>query len=99
MEYKESCRQWSKTPTYLAIAEKLFSEAKMREIVLMVAADPQCGDLMVGTGGFRKVRVAREGMGKSGEARVVYIYRNDKFPLFLNSIPKEQKGKSDEGRT
>lgn len=92
MEYKGSCRRWSKPPAYLAIAEKLFSEAKMREIVLMVAADPQCGDLMVGTGGFRKVRVAREGMGKSGGARVVYIYRNDKFPLFLITVfPKNKK--------
>jgi hypothetical protein len=47
---------------------------------------------MVGTGGFRKVRVAREGMGKSGGARVVYIYRNDKFPLFLITVfPKNKK--------
>ena len=47
---------------------------------------------MPGTGGFRKVRVAREGMGKSGGARVVYIWRNDKFPAFLLTVfPKNEK--------
>jgi hypothetical protein len=49
----------------------------------MVAADPERGDVMEGTGGFRKVRVGRGGMGKRGGARVVYILRNEKFPVFL----------------
>ena len=52
------------TPTYLAIANKLFSEEERADIVALVAADPECGDVIRGTGGFRKVRVARKGMGK-----------------------------------
>ncbi len=80
------------TPTYLAIAGKLFSEDERADIVALVAADPECGDLIRGTGGFRKVRVARGGMGKSGGARVVYIWRNEKFPVFLITVfPKNQK--------
>ena len=47
------------TPTYLAIANKLFSEEERADVVALVAADPECGDLIRGTGGFRKVRVAR----------------------------------------
>ena len=44
-----------------------------------------------GTGGFRKVRVARKGMGKSG-ARVEYIWRNERFPVFLIAVfPKNEK--------
>ena len=50
------------TPTYLAIANKLFSEDERADIVALVAADPECGDLIRGTGGFRKVRVARKGL-------------------------------------
>jgi hypothetical protein len=47
---------------------------------------------MSGTGGFRKLRVARQGMGKSGGARVIYIWRNDKFPAFLiTAFPKNEK--------
>jgi len=36
-------------------------------------ADRECGDLIRGTGGFRKVRVARKGMGESGGARIIYM--------------------------
>ncbi len=71
------------TPGYLKTAEHLFSEAERERIVAMVAADPECGEVIRGTGGFRKVRVGRGGMGKRGGARVVYILRNDRFPIFL----------------
>jgi len=74
------------TPAYLAIATKLFSEQERSDIVAVVAADPECGDLIRGTGGFRKVRVARRGMGKRGGARVVYIWRNEKLPVFLITV-------------
>lgn len=81
------------TPSYLALASKLFSEAERDEIVAKVAEDPQCGVVLSGTGGFRKVRVPRRGMGKSGGARVVYIWRNEEFPAFLITVfPKNEKG-------
>ncbi len=81
-----------KTPSYIAVADKLFSEAERDNIVAMIAENPECGDVMSGTGGFRKVRVSRQGMGKSGGARVVYIWRNDKFPAFLITVfPKNKK--------
>ena len=49
----------------------------------MVSTDPECGEVIQGTGGFRKVRVGRGGMGKRGGARVIYILRNGSFPIFL----------------
>ena len=92
MEYKGVVQTVVETPTYLAIANKLFSEEERADIVALVAADPECGDVIRGTGGFRKIRFARRGMGKSGGARVVYIWRNDKFPVFLIAVfPKNQK--------
>jgi hypothetical protein len=71
------------TPSWLKATEALFGEAERDRIVAMVAANPECGDLISGTGGFRKVRVARPGMGKRGGARVIYIFRNESFPVFL----------------
>lgn len=38
---------------------------------------------MQGTGGVRKLRWARQGMGKSGGSRVIYYYHSDSKPLFL----------------
>jgi hypothetical protein len=92
MEYKRVVQTVVETPTYLAVANKLFSEDERSDIVALLAADPECGDVIRGTGGFRKVRVARQGMGKSGGARVVYIQRNEKFPVFLITVfPKNEK--------
>jgi len=80
------------TPSYLKAAEKIFSEPEREDIVAMVAADPECGDLIQGTGGFRKVRVGRAGIGKRGGARVIYILRNEEFPIFLvAAYPKNEK--------
>jgi hypothetical protein len=39
-----------------------------------LAADPERGDRMPGTGGVRKVRVPLPGRGKRGGARVIYYY-------------------------
>ncbi len=72
-------------PSYLRKAEALFSDEERAEIVSTVADDPECGDLIQGTRGFRKVRVGRGGHGKRGGARVVYILRNESFPVFLVS--------------
>ena len=41
---------------------------------------------MPGTGGFRKVRVAMEGRGKSGGARVIYFLHNETMPVYLLTV-------------
>jgi hypothetical protein len=71
------------TPQYLKAAEAIFSEAERQAIVTAVAMNPDCGDVIPGTGGFRKMRFGRSGTGKRGGARVIYIFRDDRFPAFL----------------
>jgi hypothetical protein len=44
------------TPSYLSLAEKIFSASERAEIVTMLASDPECGAIRQGTGGVRKVR-------------------------------------------
>jgi hypothetical protein len=78
------------TPSYLRAAT-IFSDSERADIVAMIAADPECGEVMQGTGGFRKVRVGRGGIGKRGGARVVFILRNEGFPIFLiTAYPKSR---------
>lgn len=92
MEYKIEMQTVVETPSYLKIAEAIFTGAERADIVTMIAADPGCGEVIQGTGGFRKVRVARAGMGKRGGARVIYILRNEAFPIFLiTAYPKNKK--------
>ena len=81
------------TPTFLKAAARIFSEEEREEIVRTIAADPGAGDAMPGTGGYRKMRFARSGMGKRGGARVVYLYGGEDYPIFLITVYR----KSDKG--
>jgi hypothetical protein len=74
------------TPIYLKAAEAIYSEKDREEIVCAIAAYPEAGELMPGTGGYRKLRFARPGMGKRGGARVVYLYPDEDMPIFLITV-------------
>ena len=71
------------TPGYIKDAEAIFTAQEREAIVTTVANDPECGEVMQGTGGVRKLRVARGGRGKSGGGRVVYIHHDADHPIFL----------------
>jgi hypothetical protein len=51
-----------------------------------IAANPLAGDVVAGTGGVRKIRWARPGMGKRGGARILYWYHDDDNPIGLLTI-------------
>lgn len=44
------------------------------------------GDEIPSTGGLRKLRWGRAGMGKRGGARVIYYFYDDTAPLFLLEV-------------
>nr|WP_318384238.1 type II toxin-antitoxin system RelE/ParE family toxin [uncultured Enterobacter sp.] len=64
----------------------------------MLINDPDVGDVIVATGGFRKVRWNRPGMGKRGGVRVIYynILRNGRIFLALIYPKNEQDSLTDE---
>jgi hypothetical protein len=74
------------TPTYLRAANAVYSETEREEIVLTIAANAEAGDVMPGTGGYRKLRFARPGMGKRGGGRVIYLYGGEDLPIFLITV-------------
>lgn len=75
------------TPGYLTDAAQAgLTEEDRTNVVQMIAADPQCGDLIKGTGGARKVRFAGRGKGKSGGYRVITYYGGGDIPVFLLSL-------------
>jgi len=63
----------SETPIFQKYAEEVWSESERSEFISWIAANPQAGDVVPGSGGCRKVRWTRQGMGKRGGARVIYF--------------------------
>ena len=80
-------------PGYLSDAKGVLDDDERAEVVKMVAVDPECGDIIQGTGGVRKVRVALGSRGKSAGARVVYYFLNEGYPVLLLALfTKADKG-------
>ena len=50
-----------------------FTDDDLKSLQEELTINPEKGDLIRGTGGLRKIRVAFEGRGKSGSARVCYV--------------------------
>ena len=73
-------------PEYLSRAHGLVSEAEREAIVNSLAANPTAGDLIVGSGGARKLRWAAKGKGKSGGVRVITYFGGVGIPVFLLSV-------------
>ena len=81
------------TPTYLKAASTLFHDTERADVVSAIASDPEAGDLMPGTGGYRKRRFGRAGTGKRGGVRVVYLFGGEDYPIFLITVyAKTAKG-------
>ena len=69
------------------------TDAERSRIVDLLAANPMAGDLIPGTGGCQKLRVARRGGGKSGGYRVVFFFRSEEMPIYLlTAYRKSDKG-------
>jgi hypothetical protein len=68
------------------------SDEMLRELQTQLLRDPLTGSVMQGTGGFRKMRFAFEGRGKSGSIRVVYLDIPEFATLYLMlAYPKSEK--------
>ena len=60
---------------YLKKAEQSLTPEQIEEITSLVAINPKIGEVMSGTGGFRKFRYAGvQGKGKSGGMRVIHLF-------------------------
>jgi hypothetical protein len=67
-------------------ARSIWDEAEIAALVDHLSLNPRAGDLIPDTGGFRKLRWGRSGMGKRGGARVIYYFYTPDFPVFLHQV-------------
>ena len=69
-------RVFLETPLFTRLLGDYLLDESYRELQRALMENPEMGDVMPGTGGFRKVRWkdARRGKGKRGGLRVIYYY-------------------------
>lgn len=70
----------------------LLPDDEFRAFQEMLIEDPETGDTIADTGGFRKIRWSRSGMGKRGGVRIIYynVMRNGRIYLALVYPKNEQ---------
>ncbi|MFM9864600.1 MAG: type II toxin-antitoxin system RelE/ParE family toxin [Micropepsaceae bacterium] len=73
--------------SFARAAKKAALAQREREaLILTLENNPAAGDLIPGAGGARKLRVAREGGGKSGGYRVITYFGGGTMPVYLIDV-------------
>ncbi len=65
-------------PEFIRRSRKLINDRERQDLINYLAAHPNTGVILRGTGGIRKIRWKKEGGGKSGGVRVIYYFHNAK---------------------
>lgn len=75
--------EFIETPIFTRQVLELFSDGEYQELQLSLATRPDQGNIIKGSGGLRKVRVAAKGRGKSGGVRVIYYWLTAREQIYL----------------
>lgn len=71
------------TPLFERTRRDLLTDEEVQRIEQMLLGHPDAGDVMEGTGGVRKLRIALGGRGKRGSARLLYLYVRIRQTIYL----------------
>lgn len=80
-------------PAFERIRGVYLDDDEYADLQQFMMANPEEGDLIPGSGGLRKLRWKRKGMGKRGGMRVIYFVRyrpNEFWLLTLYAKAKEE---------
>ncbi len=69
--------------SFIRDTDSELSELERDELKIFLAANPEAGVVIKGTGGVRKLRWAASGRGKRGGGRVIYYFHDMEVPLYL----------------
>jgi hypothetical protein len=80
--------EFLEAPAFTRYLSGYLTDDEYRELQNRLAAAPELGDVMPGTGGFRKLRWAdpRRGKGRRGGLRVIYYYFPGEQQIWLMTL-------------
>ena len=74
------------SPIFQRLWPRYWDEDERAEFATFIALNPEAGSVIRGSGGIRKVRWVRDGTGKSGGVRIVYLARNEAGEVYLLTL-------------
>jgi len=80
--------EFIEAPAFTRYFSSYLNDDEYRELQDRLAAGPELGDVMPGTGGFRKLRWAdpKRGKGRRGGLRVIYYYFPGEQQIWLMTL-------------
>ncbi|HEV3307513.1 MAG TPA: hypothetical protein VGZ91_13830 [Candidatus Sulfotelmatobacter sp.] len=80
--------EFIEAPAFTRYLADYLNDEAYKELQAKLAANPQLGDLMPGTGGFRKLRWAdvRRGKGRRGGLRIIYYHFRSDSQIWLMTL-------------
>jgi len=66
--------------------DEYLSDEEFRLFQAELMSNPKQGDVIQGTGGLRKIRVANKSKGKRGGSRIIYYFLDEKKRFYLLTI-------------
>ena len=90
MPYTASMRTVAETEVFIKYAADIWNDLERNEFISWIAANPEAGDLIPGSGGCRKVRWSRQGTGKRGGTRVIYFLTQEAAIWLLIAYAKSK---------
>ena len=80
--------EFFETPPFTRYLGDYLADEEYRRLQHLLAQNPELGDMMPGTGGFRKLRWAdpRRGKGRRGGLRIIYYYLSSEQQIWLMTL-------------
>ena len=73
------------TSVFTRQVQNLLNDDEYRRLQIALVQRPDLGDVIIGSGGLRKVRWGAQGRGKRGGARIIYYWavKQDRLLMLL----------------
>ena len=82
------------SPIFQKLWPRNWDEEERADFASFIALNPEAGSVIRGSGGVRKARWVREGTGKSGGVRIIYLARNDVGEVYLLTLYAKSESES-----
>ncbi|MBT0720631.1 type II toxin-antitoxin system RelE/ParE family toxin [Rosenbergiella collisarenosi] len=83
--------EFIETSLFTQQIQTIATDSELKDLQSELIESPDKGDLITGTGGLRKIRMATGNQGKSGSARVVYFLATKEVIYLVMAYPKSAK--------